>query len=99
MEKDLKQLLSEGIVEFTFKKKNGEIRTAKGSRSIEVLMNTPSSGFTEENKPTGTGKESTTSIPYWDFDKQAWRSVCIDAVISIDKVVEKGELFGANLFE
>ena len=99
MEKDLKQLLSEGIVEFTFKKKNGEIRTAKGSRSAAILLNTPSSGFTEENKPTGAGKESTTSIPYWDFDKQAWRSVCIDAIISIDKVVEKGELFGGNLFE
>lgn len=99
MEKDLKQLLSEGIVEFTFKKKNGEIRTAKGSRSIEVLMNTPSSGFMEENKPTGVGKESTTAVPYWDFEKQAWRSVCLDSVISIDKVIEKGQLFGGNLFE
>lgn len=99
MEKDLKQLLSEGIVEFTFKKKNGEIRTAKGSRNIDVLMDTPCSGFMEEDKPIGVGKESTTAVPYWDFEKQAWRSVRLDSVISINKVLGEDQLFGGNLFK
>lgn len=96
MEKDLKELLNEGIVEFTFKKVNGEIRSAKGSRNMDVLMHT-NSGFTEDDKPTGNGKESTTSCPYWDFEKQAWRSVRLTSVISIDKVMDKTDLFGKEI--
>ena len=98
MEKDLKQLLSEGIVQFTFTKSNGEVRKATGSRSIDVLMNTVGTGFTEDDKPKGIGKESSTSCPYWDFDKQAWRSVCLDRVVSVDKVINKEELFGKEIF-
>lgn len=96
MEQNIKELLNEGIVEFTFKKVNGEIRTAKGSRSVSVLLNTDS-GFTEDDKPTGVGKESTTSCPYWDFEKQAWRSVRLDSVISIDKVIDKNNIFGKEI--
>lgn len=84
MEKDLKQLLKEQIVEFTFTKKNGEVRNARGTRNIDLLLSISDTGFSEDDKPKGIGKESDTSCPYWDLDKKAWRSVCLDSVISIN---------------
>lgn len=84
MENDLKQLLKNGIVEFSFVKKNGEIRNARGTRNIDLLMSIDDSGFTESDKPKGIGVESDTSCPYWDLDKKAWRSVCVDSIISIN---------------
>ena len=80
---DIKNLLSEGIVRFLYEKNNGEIREALGTRNIDILMNDEGSGFTEDDKPKGTGREYETSCPYWDLEKKAWRSVRIDSVITI----------------
>lgn len=80
----LKTLLNQGVVNFTFKKANGEIRTARGTRNFDVLINLPDSGFTEKDKPKGTGYENPNVIPYWDLDKQAWRSVREDSIMSIE---------------
>lgn len=88
MEKDIKQLLNNNVVEFTFTKKNGEIRKAVGSRNINFLIWTDQTNFTENDKPKGINKESDSVCPYWDFDKCAWRSVAVDSVISIDKLYE-----------
>lgn len=96
MEKDLKTLLSEGQVTFTFKKANGEIRTATGTRILNPAV---AMGFTEDDKPKGTGREIPGVIAFWDIDKGAWRSVRESSIISIDRVVTGAELFGGNLFE
>lgn len=80
---DIKRLLSEGTVRFIYEKNNGEVREAWGTRNIDFLLNDKDSGFTENDKPKGTGKEYDTSCPYWDLDKKAWRSVRIDSVITI----------------
>lgn len=80
---DIKRLLSEGTVRFIYEKNNGEVREAWGTRNIDLLLNDKDSGFTENDKPKGTGKEYDTSCPYWDLDKKAWRSVRIDSVITI----------------
>lgn len=80
---DIKNLLSEGVVRFLYEKNNGEIREALGTRNIDILMNDEGSGFTEDDKPKGTGREYETSCPYWDLEKKAWRSVRIDSVITI----------------
>ena len=34
----LETLLNQGVVNFTFKKANGEIRTARGTRNYDVLI-------------------------------------------------------------
>lgn len=47
MEKDLKTLLSEGQVTFTFTKANGETRTATGTR---ILKSSVAMGFTDADK-------------------------------------------------
>ena len=80
---DIKRLLNEGTVRFLYEKNNGEIREALGTRNIDILMNDEGSGFTEDDKPKGTGREYETSCPYWDLEKKAWRSVRIDSVITI----------------
>ena len=96
MEKDLKTLLSEGQVTFTFKKANGEIRKATGTR---ILKSSVAMGFTEDDKPKGTGREIPGVIAFWDIDKGAWRSVRESSIISIDNVVTEAEMFGGDLFE
>lgn len=96
MEKDLKTLLSEGQVTFTFIKTNGEIRTATGTR---ILKSSVAMGFTDADMPKGTGREIPGVIAFWDIDKGAWRSVREDSIISIDRVVTEAEMFGGDLFE
>ena len=96
MEKDLKTLLSEGHVTFTFKKTNGEIRTATGTR---ILKSSVAMGFTDADIPKGIRKEVPGVIAFWDIDKGAWRSVREDSIISIDRVATEEELLGLNLFE
>lgn len=96
MEKDLKTMLSEGLVTFTFKKVNGEIRSATGTRILKPYI---AMGFTDADMPKGTGKETPGVVAFWDIDKGAWRSVREDSIISIDRVTTEAEIFGDNLFE
>lgn len=96
MVQDLKTLLSEGQVTFTFKKANGEIRTATGTRILNPAI---AMGYTEDDKPKGIRKEVPGVIAFWDIDKGAWRSVREDSIISIDRVTTEAEMFGGDLFE
>lgn len=91
---ELKTKLENGIVEFTFKKQNGEMRNARGTRCFGEKS------IVGENfiKPNGTGPEKTSSLSYWDLDKEAWRSLNNNALISIDYYWDKIELLGENLF-
>lgn len=96
MAQDLKTLLSEGQVTFTFRKANGEIRTATGTRILNPAI---AMGFTDADMPKGAGREIPGVIAFWDIDKGAWRSVREDSIISIDRVATEEELLGLNLFE
>jgi hypothetical protein len=67
---EIKDKLHRGIVEFTFLKSDGSIRTAKGTLHEKIL-----------NEKLG-GKSSTkTSSPkvqvFWDLEKDAFRSFTI----------------------
>lgn len=96
MEKDLKTLLNEGLVTFTFKKLNGETRSATGTR---ILNSAVALGLTEDDEPKGIRKEVPGVIAFWDIDKGAWRSVRESSIIPIDRVTTEEELFGLDLFE
>lgn len=96
MVQDLKTLLGEGQVTFTFRKANGEIRTATGTR---ILKSSVAMGFTDADMPKGTGREIPGVIAFWDIDKGAWRSVREDSIISIDRVTTEAEMFGGDIFE
>ena len=71
---EFKKALRNGIVEFMYKKKNGEERTARGTLNIEVMG--------EENTPKGTGYEITDSnIRYYDLNSEGWRSFIAENLI------------------
>lgn len=99
MNYEIKELLHEGCVEFTFRKANGEERKARGSRNLSWLKTYEGSGFTEDDIPSGGGETSITACPYWDLDKKAWRSVRYSSIISIDKIIPIEELMGLKLFD
>ena len=64
---NFKNALRKGIVEFKYKKKNGEIRSAKGTLNIEVMG--------EDNAPKGTGYDIVDdNIRYYDLNSEGWRS-------------------------
>lgn len=75
---NFKNALHKGVVEFKYKKKNGEIRSARGTLNIEVMG--------EDNAPKGTGYEITDdNIRYYDLNSEGWRSFIPENLIEWSK--------------
>lgn len=65
----LKKAMHQGTVEFAFKKVDGTIRYAKGTlKDIDQHIK-------------GTGKQKTNSVPFYDVEKQAFRSFKPESVL------------------
>ena len=65
-------------VDFTFKKKDGTLREAKGTTEITVLENNYA-------VPSGTGNVTPIDIvKFFDLDKLEWRSARIESITSIN---------------
>ena len=75
----LHTLLAHNIVSFTYRKVNGEIRHAKGTRNLTLA-----SAYTDTRIPTPTGDMQPNS--YYDVEKMGWRSYKPENLISIDGV-------------
>lgn len=73
--------LQKGPVKFTYTKKNGETRHARGTKSPSYI----SKNYGKENLPSGNGTPKLGVIAYFDLDKEAWRSLCIGSLVSIDE--------------
>lgn len=70
---ELKKLLSEGKVKFSFEKLDGTLREAEGTINQEII---PLDQHPQGGKgPTGTC--------YYDLEKQAWRCIALDCKIFI----------------
>lgn len=80
----LHTLLTHNIVYFTFRKVNGEIRHAKGTRNILAAEN-----YTSQYISRPMGEEQPNS--YYDVEKMGWRSYKPENLISIDKVIPRTE--------
>lgn len=93
MQIELKEKLRNGIVTFTYTKKDGTTRQARGT-----LMQDRSIVGENFVAPKGTGAEKTGAISYWDLDKDAWRSCQNTSIISIDKFIDSESLLGKSLF-
>ena len=74
---NLRTLLAHNIVSFTFRKVNGEIRHAVGTRNLALA-----SRYTQTEIPTPKGEEQSNS--YYDVEKMGWRSYKPENLISID---------------
>lgn len=75
----LHTLLAQNIVSFTFRKVNGEIRHAKGTRNLTIAENATGVCIS-----TPKGEEQPNS--YYDVEKMGWRSYKPENLISIDGV-------------
>lgn len=74
-------LANESVVNFTYKKLNGEIRHARGTKKMDVIKE-----IDEEMVPQGDRECTDTVIRYFDIDKENWRTVCKSRIISIETV-------------
>ena len=68
----LKAEMAKGVVTFSFRKTNGEIRTAVGTLKSSMVNYQP--------KGTG-GKPSYSTVAYWDMERDAFRSFRIASLI------------------
>jgi len=78
----LHALLAKNIVYFTFRKVNGEIRHARGTRNLAAAENA-----TGVCIPKPKGAEQPYS--YFDIEKMGWRSYKPENIISIDGVLPR----------
>ena len=65
-------------VNFTFKKKDGTLREAKGTTEISILENNYA-------VPSGTGNVTPIDVvKFFDINKLEWRSARIESITSIN---------------
>lgn len=72
---DLKSKLRLGPIKFAFHKKDGSVRNAYGT----LLM----SQIPEDQHPKSGTEASPKIIPFYDLEKEAWRSVSVEQPIFI----------------
>ena len=64
---NLKSEMRKGVVEFSYTKKDGSTRIAKGTLNFEIMG--------EENTPkSGVEYDSETTTRYFDVNSEGWRS-------------------------
>lgn len=80
LQQKLNRLLkTNDAVYFTFKKKNGELRHACGTKKMDKIES-----IDEGAIPTGKGSPKIGVIVYFDLDKSAWRSFREESLVSIE---------------
>ena len=89
----LKKELHEGVVTFTFKKKDGSERIAVGTTKIELVPEEfrPKEKEVKEIKEGEEPVEQKVSVvqTYFDMEKNAWRSLQKEKLVSIVSSVQK----------
>lgn len=75
---NLKSQMRTGVVEFSYNKKDGSTRVAKGTLNFDIMG--------EENQPkNGIDYNSDTTTRYFDINSNGWRSFKNDNFIEIIK--------------
>ena len=75
---NLKSQMRNGVVEFSYTKKDGSTRVAKGTLNFDIMG--------EENQPkNGVGYDSDTTTRYFDINSNGWRSFKNNNFIEIVK--------------
>ena len=91
----LRHYLNRGIVRFTYVKRNGELREARGTRCPELIppSRTPS-GVQQREVEQGLRQPDYSSIAYFDLDKEAWRAFDIRMFVEAKGVAVVSTLCG-----
>ena len=72
-------LKTENVVNFSYRKKNGELRHARGTKKLDRIKS-----IDENAIPSGEGTPKTGVITYFDLDNSAWRSFQEESLVSIE---------------
>lgn len=81
--KNLRAILAHNIVSFTYTKRDGTTRHARGTRNI-ALAEKAAGYFIPTPQTTNTNENA-----YFDLDKMGWRSFVPELVVSIDCVEDE----------
>lgn len=77
----LESKMLEQAVKFQFKKKDGTIRDAVGTRKRDLMVQ-------EDGKvwePVGAQKpECPTTLGFWDLEKKAWRCLIVANLVAVE---------------
>ena len=85
---DLLEKLGEGVVTFRYRKKDGTSRVARGTRCRGISERYDNYHYGDDSRKK-EDQYPWQDIPYWDLDKQAFRSFSIASVEEIVNVVIK----------
>lgn len=72
--KELRRKLNQGSVKFVFEKKDGSLRTAYGTRNINLIP--------EGSEPKG-GETSPQILAFYDLENRGWRSLNVMSQIEL----------------
>lgn len=77
--------ISNGFARFTYRKVDGSTRTALGTRSLSLV---PCDKLPKGDMSDGaaTWEDNVKAIPYYDLDKNEWRSFSVLNFVSLDQV-------------
>lgn len=78
--REFKQKLFEGEVTFSYKKKDGSVREARGTLKAELLPKVEVTK-TDDEKPKKKRVVAEDVICYYDLDKASWRSFRFEQLI------------------
>ena len=80
---NLRNALANGFARFTYRKKDGTLRTALGTRSPSLI---PTDKLPKGDMSDGATleDENIKNIPYFDLDKNEWRSFGVLHFVSLD---------------
>lgn len=79
---ELKKRMKEEVTHFSFRKKDGSIRQAYGTRASEVIVRHEGAVLPPEEKRLN---RSGGTFPYFDIERQAWRSFKLESLLDIDR--------------
>ena len=83
----LHEMLAHGIVEFTFIKKDGTLRTARGTNYPDLIPpRCAPSGRQQAEIEAGLTEPNWKSIAYYDLDKEEWRAFSIENFVQVNRV-------------
>ncbi len=75
--------ISNGFARFTYYKKDGTTRTALGTRSPSLIPVDKAPKCPQDNEEW---EERAKAIPYFDLEKNEWRSFSVLNFVSLDRV-------------
>ena len=80
---ELKKRMKNDVIHFSFRKKDGTVRQAYGTRLSEIIVKyegalLPPQAQRQQQHTGGT-------FPYFDIERQAWRCFKVDSLMDIDR--------------